>query len=78
MGAKKAIEAAPKGNLNQVVASLGWRKFGLPHPVSVKAGKKSPTGIRRALWDGLAPVPAPFTLNGTHQDYTDCSTHRHD
>ena len=30
MGAKKAIEAAPKGNLNQVVASLGWRKFGLP------------------------------------------------
>ena len=49
-----------------------------PHPVTSKAGKTTPTGIRRAFWDGLAPVPAPFTLNGTHQDYTDCSTHRHD
>ena len=31
--------------------------------------------MRTAFWDRLAPVPAPFILNGTHQDYTDCSTH---
>ena len=48
------------------------------HPVRSIVQKTTPTGMRRAFWDGLAPVPAPFTLNGTHQDYTDCSTHRHD
>ena len=48
------------------------------HPVRLPLREWLPTGMRRAFWDGLAPVPAPFTLNGTHQDYTDCSTHRHD
>ena len=47
-----------------------------PHPVRSFTHKRSPTGMRAAFWDGLAPVPAPFILNGTHQDYTDCSTHR--
>ena len=48
------------------------------HPVRSIVQQTIPTGMRRAFWDRLAPVPAPFILNGTHQDYTDCSTHRHD
>ena len=48
------------------------------HPVRLPLREKTLTGMRRVFWDGLAPVRAPFTLNGTHQDYTDCSTHRHD
>ena len=48
------------------------------HPVTSIVHKTMPAGMRRAFWDRLVPVPAPFTLNGTHQDYTDCSTHRHD
>ena len=54
------------------------REASAPHPVKSPVQKTTLTGMRRAFWDGLAPVPAPFTLNGTHQDYTDCSTHRHD
>ena len=44
--------------------------LGNVHPVTFTGGIWLPTGMRAAFWNGLAPVPAPFTLNGTHQDYT--------
>ena len=69
-----AISVAMDQSPAKSVASIAWRL----HPVRSFTHKRSPTGMRTAFWDRLAPVPAPFILNGTHQDYTDCSTHRRD